>query len=464
MLARRVSAEGRTRRTSGGSASVGDLRAAGGGAAGLLRPARAPQAHAGLRPARHPRRLLRRPSRRSDAPPVRPPMPRRARRRARWRSCASAPARASASSTCSPSSCARSRSSSPPRRTSASCVAERERLRHLEALRAAALAGAEAIAPERRAGAATVLAAAEAPFDGVRGRRRRARRAGRAPARPAGRGRGRRRRAAPLRGGPGGPARPPRGGRGALAAYDRLTRKHGGTIAAVLAHAERCRRAATSSTDAEEALERRPGRAWTRRAPSSTTPGRGPARGACAPPRPELGRRGARAPRRAGDGGRDVRDRAAARATSPARPAPTPSSSCIATNPGVPAGAAARDRLGRRALARHARAARRRARRRPGARSSSTRSTPASAARPPARWASACARWPTGRQILCITHLPQIASLADRHFRSRRTRRRRAARTTVARAARRRARRRAGAHARRGRGRRRRPPARAGAA
>ena len=28
-----------------------------------------------------------------------------------------------------------------------------------------------------------------------------------------------------------------------------------------------------------------------------------------------------------------------------------------------------------------------------------------------------------GRQVLCITHLPQIASLADRHFRSSRTRR-----------------------------------------
>ena len=46
----------------------------------------------------------------------------------------------------------------------------------------------------------------------------------------------------------------------------------------------------------------------------------------------------------------------------------------------------------------------------------STRSTPASAARPRARSASSCARSPTGRQVICITHLPQIASLADRHF------------------------------------------------
>ena len=33
------------------------------------------------------------------------------------------------------------------------------------------------------------------------------------------------------------------------------------------------------------------------------------------------------------------------------------------------------------------------------------------------RWASACARWGAERQVLCITHLPQIAALAERHFR-----------------------------------------------
>ena len=49
-------------------------------------------------------------------------------------------------------------------------------------------------------------------------------------------------------------------------------------------------------------------------------------------------------------------------------------------------------------------------------RSCSTRSTPGSAATPPARSARACASWRERRQVLCITHLPQIASLGERHF------------------------------------------------
>ena len=49
-------------------------------------------------------------------------------------------------------------------------------------------------------------------------------------------------------------------------------------------------------------------------------------------------------------------------------------------------------------------------------RSCSTRSTRASAATRRARSARSCARWREGRQVLCITHLPQIASLAARHF------------------------------------------------
>ena len=46
----------------------------------------------------------------------------------------------------------------------------------------------------------------------------------------------------------------------------------------------------------------------------------------------------------------------------------------------------------------------------------STRSTPESAATPRARSASTCAISRGGRQILCITHLPQVAALAARHF------------------------------------------------
>ena len=44
------------------------------------------------------------------------------------------------------------------------------------------------------------------------------------------------------------------------------------------------------------------------------------------------------------------------------------------------------------------------------------RSTPASAATPRAPSALGCASWAKVRQVLCITHLPQIASLGDRHF------------------------------------------------
>ena len=48
---------------------------------------------------------------------------------------------------------------------------------------------------------------------------------------------------------------------------------------------------------------------------------------------------------------------------------------------------------------------------------SSTRSTPGSAATPPAPSASGCGRSASERQVICITHLPQVASLADAHFR-----------------------------------------------
>ena len=169
------------------------------------------------------------------------------------------------------------------------------------------------------------------------------------------------------------------------------------------------------STQSRRWRTRRP--AWTRRAPSSTTQAAA-LREARRARRAQARRRGARAPGRAGDGGRDVRDRARAPATGPAPPAPTPSSSCIATNPGVPAGAGARDRLGRRALAGHAGAAQRRAttaaRRR---RSSSTRSTPASAARPPGRWASACARWPRAVRSCASPTCRRSRRWPTRHFR-----------------------------------------------
>ena len=77
---------------------------------------------------------------------------------------------------------------------------------------------------------------------------------------------------------------------------------------------------------------------------------------------------------------------------------------------------------------------------------------------------AAARRSPQGRQVICITHLPQIASLADRHFTIVKDASGETARTTVTELDRRRRRRRARAHARRRRDRRRGPPPRKGAA
>ena len=138
------------------------------------------------------------------------------------------------------------------------------------------------------------------------------------------------------------------------------------------------------------------------------------------------GRGGARAARGAGDGGRRLRGRGS---TARDEPGPTGAETVefrIAPNPGVPAGPlreiASGGELSRVMLALMGVAAEGRTAGRPAARptrrcSCSTRSTPASAGTPRAPWASACATWRAGRQVLCITHLPQVASLADRHFR-----------------------------------------------
>ena len=93
-----------------------------GRAALVLRPARAPQAHPGLLAARDPRRLLRRGPRWRAGRTSRRPTRAYASSRRRWRSCASAPGPASASSTCSPSSCRRSRRPIPRRPRRSSCA------------------------------------------------------------------------------------------------------------------------------------------------------------------------------------------------------------------------------------------------------------------------------------------------------------------------------------------------------
>ena len=228
--------------------------------------------------------------------------------------------------------------------------------------------GAEAMAPEAgEGGVARAAGAAERAAGAVRRRRpvaRRARRArcGRSPSRPTTWPRSC---AATARGSTPSPARlevvEER-----LDGYDRLKRKHGGTIAAVLAHAERCRARLRRARAAPRRRSRRRRPSWPRRAAARAARGRA-ARGAGR-------RRRRRSPARSASGSPSWRWRArrspscSSRATSRGRRAPTRVEFLIAPNPGVPAGAAARDRLGRRAVARDAGAAGRRrttARRRP---------------------------------------------------------------------------------------------------
>jgi len=133
--------------------------------------------------------------------------------------------------------------------------AERERLRHLEGLRGAALAGAEALAPEADgAGVAALLGEAERSLDALRGvdgaldalaERARALRLESDDL------------AAELRRYQEGVEAAP--GRleeveERIATFDRLERKHGGSVAAVLEHAERCRARRDELAGAEVAL------------------------------------------------------------------------------------------------------------------------------------------------------------------------------------------------------------------
>jgi DNA repair protein RecN (Recombination protein N) len=149
---------------------------------------------------------------------------------------------------------------SPSESEQAELTAERERLRHLEALRAAAAAGAEAIAPDSGdGGAGELLSAAARQLDAVAGvdpaldrlaerlhalaieaddvaveLHRYRDEAADGDADPAARLEAIERR---------------------LESFARLERKHGGTIAAVLAYAEQCRARRAELTGAEAALE-----------------------------------------------------------------------------------------------------------------------------------------------------------------------------------------------------------------
>ena len=295
------------------------------GAAVVLRPARAPQAHAGLRAARDPRRLLR--GRAGGAP-------RGVRRRVRARARLGGRLEALRSRAG-----ARDREldllewelreieARGPERGRGGGAARRARAAApLEALRAAAAGGAAALGGEEDGGAAGGAGRRGVGAGGAGAGRPGARRAGRARARALAveaddLAAELRRYGEAIEAPRAGPAR--RRSRSAWRVLERLERKHGGTIAAVLAHAEACRARRDELAGAEEALEEADGRSSRRvRARAGRARGRA-ARRAREAAAAGAGRGGARAARRAGDGGRRVRGRAASRATATARPAAT---------------------------------------------------------------------------------------------------------------------------------------------
>src|SRR4051794_11267691 len=134
-------------------------------------------------------------------------------------------------------------------------VARRERLRHLTALRGAAAGASEALAPDEGGGAATLLAAAVASLEGVGGvdadLDELAERARTVALETDDVAAELRRYAESLDGDPS----ELEAVEERLAALDRLERKHGGSIAAVLAHGDRCRARRDELAGAEIALE-----------------------------------------------------------------------------------------------------------------------------------------------------------------------------------------------------------------
>jgi len=296
-----------------------------------------------------------------------------------------------------------------------SLASERERLRQVDGLRAAAAAASEAIAPEdpERHGASALLAEAERPAQAV---------AGADPALDALAERVRALQieaedlAGELRSYLDGLAADP--GRlheveERLDAYDRVKRKHGGTVAAVLEHAERCRADRDRLEGAEVALERAAAElsdAQAERAASAAKLSKGRRKAA-----PLLAER--------------VREELAALAMEGAtfsvelepREDIGPSGAervelLLAPNPGVPAApvreSASGGELSRVMLALMSAA---------GEGGTTTLVFDEVDAGVGGQTAHAVAerlRALAGtRQVLCITHLPQIAALAERHFR-----------------------------------------------
>jgi DNA repair protein RecN (Recombination protein N) len=303
---------------------------------------------------------------------------------------------------------------------------ERERLRHLETLRHAAAAGAEAIAPEAGTGVAELVAGAAqqlehaAEVDPVLAPLAERMQALRFEAEDlAGELKGY---LADVEGAPGRLEEVEE----RLALYARLQRKHGGSVADVLAHAERCRARRDELENADVALEA--------------------AEGELVAAREELGELAAALTRRrravAGELATAVRDRLGELAMPDAvfevdvRPrtdgcGPRGADSVefsIAPNAGLPAGplreVASGGELSRVMLALLSVA-------HGGTDSSGTGSDAAGPAQPllvfdeidagigghTARAVGEHLRaLSEGRQVLCITHLPQVAALGARHF------------------------------------------------
>jgi DNA repair protein RecN (Recombination protein N) len=293
----------------------------------------------------------------------------------------------------------------------AELLAARERLRHLDALRAAALGAAQAAAPDEGPGITALLAGAGAGLDGVAG-------VDASLDALVERWRSLAYEAEDLAGEllryAEGLEREP----GALevteerlAVLDRLKRKHGGSIAEVLAHAERCRARRDELAGAETALERGAAELEAALAEQARLAGELRTARAAAAPRladavrrrlGELAMEGASFEielqhREPGPSGADVVE------------------FLIAPNPGVPAGPlreiASGGELSRVMLALM------------GVASDGSEATlvfdevDAGIGGHTARAVGAQLRaLAEGRQILCITHLPQIASLAARHF------------------------------------------------
>jgi DNA repair protein RecN (Recombination protein N) len=294
----------------------------------------------------------------------------------------------------------------------AELAAERLRLRHLEGLRVAAAAGLEALAAEEGGGALTALDGAGRALEAMRGvdpgldslADRLAALVLEADDL-----------AAELRRYGEGVDAPP--GRldeveERLAVFERLKRKHGGSLASVLEHAEACRTRRDELAGAEEALEAGAARlAAARAALESQAAALRAAREAAA--------------ERLSGAVRDVlaglaMEGATFAAAVSARDGYGPSGGddvefLIAPNPGVPAGPlreiASGGELSRVMLALMSVAAA------AGPATLVFDEVDAGIGGQTARAVGEQLRaLSAGRQVLCITHLPQIASLADRHF------------------------------------------------